>query len=98
MTKNKSVFLEVFGNKTAVRIIDFLLEHRLQDYSEEEIKKELKLSPFPTGLKILKVYGILKPTGERKGVEMLQLNEGFPIVKKIKELEMELIKIGNYVN
>ncbi|MDO8553995.1 MAG: hypothetical protein Q7S22_04265 [Candidatus Micrarchaeota archaeon] len=92
--EEKSVLIEYLGDTPLLRMIDFLLENRLFDYSKKQIIDE-------TGLSKVTFYKYWGRLIELKLVEstrtfgktvLYKLNEKNPLVKKIKELEMELIE------
>lgn len=93
--EENSVLIEYLGDTPLLRIIDFLLENRLFDYSKKQIIDE-------TGLSKVTFYKYWGRLVELKLVEstrsfgktiLYKLNEKNPLVKKIKELELELIEL-----
>lgn len=89
-----SLFLEFFGDSPMFKIIDFLLEHRLQDFTKTEIARESGVS-WATLFKYwdeLEERNIVKVTRQIGRIKLYQLNEGSPIVKELKRMEMLLIK------
>ena len=81
-TDEKSMFLEFFGDSPSFRIMDFLLEHRLQDFTKTEISKGANVSWAA-------LFNCWKNLEKHK---IVKLNESEPIVKKLKEMEMALIR------
>ena len=93
-TDEKSMFLEFFGDSPSFRIMDFLLEHRLQDFTKTEISKGANVSwaALFNCWKNLEKHKIVKLTRTVGRAKLYQLNESEPIVKKLKEMEMALIR------
>ena len=92
--EDKSVLLEYFGDTPLLRVIDFLLENRLFDYSKKQIIDETGLSKvtfykYWQRLVDLKIVDATRSFGK---TILYKLNEKNPLVKKIKELEVELIE------
>ena len=92
--ENKSLFLEFFGSNPTFKITDFLLEHRLQDFTKTEIAKGAGVS-WATLFKCwdeLEKYKIVKLIRVVGRAKLYQLNESSPIVKELKAMELALIK------
>ena len=94
MEEDKSVLIEYFGNTPLLRIIDFLLENRLFDYSKKQIIDETGLSKvtfykYWGKLVELEIVKITRSFGKTK---LYKLNEQNPVVGKIKEVELALIE------
>ena len=92
--EDKSVLLEYFGDTPLLRVIDFLLENRIFDYSKKQIIDETGLSKVT----FYKYWGrlvelkIVESTRSFGKTTLYKLNEKNPLVNKIKELELELIE------
>lgn len=92
--EDKSLLLEYFGDTPILRIIDFLLENRLFDYSKKQIIDETGLAKAT----FYKYWGklveleIIKVTRSFGKTKLYKLNEQNPIVTKIKEVELALIE------
>lgn len=90
----KSLFLQFFGDKPKFRIIDFLLDNGLQDFTKTEIAKGAGLSWAALfshwgdmeGKKIVK---LTRTVGRAK---LYQLNGKSPLVMLLKNIEMTLIR------
>jgi predicted transcriptional regulator len=92
--ENKSLFLEFFGGSPTFKVIDFLLEHRLEDFTKTEIAKGADVS-WATLFKCwdeLEKYKIVKLIRVVGRARLYQLNESSPIVKELKAMELALIK------
>lgn len=88
------VLIECLGKTPTLRMIDFLLENRLFDYSQKQIIDE-------TGLSKVTLYKywnrlveskIVEPTRSFGKTTLYRLNEKNPLVQRIKDLELELIE------
>ncbi|MBD3397697.1 hypothetical protein GF412_01035 [Candidatus Micrarchaeota archaeon] len=94
MTEDKSVLIEYLGDTPIIRIIDFLLENRLFDYSKKQIIDETGLAKatfykYWDRLVELEVVKVTRSFGKTK---LYKLNEENPVVEKIKALELSLIE------
>jgi predicted peroxiredoxin len=90
----KSLFLQFFGDKPKFRIIDFMLENRLQDFTKTEIAKGAGLSwaslfSHWDDMEKKKIVKLTRIVGRAK---LYQLNEKSHLVMLLKNLEMTLIK------
>lgn len=89
----KSLLLEFFGDTPLFRIMDFLLDNRLRDFSKKEIAEGSDVS-WATLFKYwgrLERRGIVKPTRRVGNITLYQLNEREPLVKEIKRMEILLM-------
>ena len=94
MSEEKSILIDYFGDTPIIRILDFLLENRLFDYSKKQIIDETGLAKatfykYWDRLVELEVVKITRSFGKTK---LYKLNEENPVVEKIKELELSLIE------
>lgn len=90
----KSVFLEFFGDKPKFRIIDFLLENDLRDFTKTEIAKGAGLSwaslfAHWNDMERKKIVKLTRTVGRAR---LYQLNAKSPLVMLLKNIEMTLIK------
>ena len=94
MEEEKSVLLEYLGDTPLLRIIDFLLENRLFDYSKKQIIEGTGLSKatFYKYWDRLLELGIVKVTRTFGKTKLYKLDENNPVVKKIMEVELALIE------
>jgi DNA-binding transcriptional ArsR family regulator len=93
----KSVLIEYFGDHPIIRIIDFLLENRLFDYSKKQIAEGAGIGR-PTLFKYWKKFeemNIVKVSRVFGKTKLYKLNEENPIVKKIIELDLILADIAS---
>ncbi len=92
---SESVLLEYMGDTPLLRIIDFLLENRLFDYSKKQIIDETGLAKatfYKYWERLLKA-GIVKPTRSFGKTTLYKINEQNPAVKVLKKLELALIEM-----
>ncbi|VVC04174.1 Uncharacterised protein [Candidatus Burarchaeum australiense] len=90
----KSLFLEFFGGRPFFRVVDFLLENRLQDFSKSEIARGAGVSwaTLYNHWPKLEKQGIVKATRKVGNITLYQLNESNPLVKSMKRMELALIE------
>ena len=92
MRLGESVLVEYLGNHPIVKIIDFLLENRLFDYSKKQMAEGSgigKVTLFKYWSK-LEEAGIVKVERKFGKTKLYKLDEENPVVKKIIELELAL--------
>lgn len=92
MEKGHSVLIEYLGNHPIIKIIDFLLENRLFDYSKKQIAEGSKIGKvtlFKHWNKIEEI-GIIKVSRKFGKTKLYRLNEENLVVKRIIELELVL--------
>lgn len=91
-TKDTSVLVEYFGEHPIVKIIDFLIENKLFDYSKKQIMEEVGISKatlfkyFPK----LEEAGIIKISRKFGKVKLYKINMESPIAKRIIDLGLAL--------
>jgi|SRR3989338_11008072 len=89
-----SLLLEFFGDRPFFRVVDFLLENRLQDFSKSEIARGADVS-WATLYALWPKFerqGIVKATRKVGNITLYQLNEATPLVKELKRMELALIR------
>ncbi len=89
-----TVLIEYLGNTPIIRIIDFLIENRLFDYSKKQIIDETGLAKatfYKYWGKITEI-GIAKATRSFGKTKLYRINEQSPVVQQIKKLELALIE------
>lgn len=89
-----SLFLDFFGATPQFRVIDFLLENRLGDFTKTEIAKGAGISWASLfnhwdKLEKAKIVKLTRTVGRAK---LYQLNESSPLVQKLKAMELALVK------
>ena len=91
--RKPSLFLQFIGDKPKWRVIDFLLENHLQDFTKTEIAKGANLS----WASLYQHWGdierkkIVKLTRVVGGARLYQLNEKSALVVLLKSIESTLI-------
>ena len=93
-TSRKSLFLEFFGDKPKFRIIDFMLENNLQDFTKTEIARGAGLSWASLfahwgDMEKKRIVRVTRTVGRAK---LYRLNEKSPLVLLLRNIEMTLIK------
>ena len=88
MGNEKTILVETFGSAPVIRIIDFLIDNPLSDYSKEEMIKGIGISKvtFYKYFPLLEESGIVRETRKIGKSKMYKLNEKNDVVKKLKEL------------
>lgn len=89
----KSLFVEFFGNAPIVKVLDFLIENRIFDYSKTEIARESGIgwSTLHGLWPVLKKNKIVVKTRAIGRAEMYKLNVENETVKRIIDLDKALM-------
>ena len=92
--ENKSLFVEFFGNYPIIRVLDFLIENDIFDYSKKDICRDADVSwnTLETFWKKLEEKKIVVYTRKVGKASMYKLNTKNPIVKELVELDNKLMK------
>ena len=92
---NESSFVLVMGNTPFIRVVDFLLENRLFDYSKTDIARNANVgwSTLHGMWKVLERTKIVKQTRVVGKSKMFKLNEENPIVRKLIELDAKITEL-----
>lgn len=96
MEEEKSFFIEYFGDLPRLRIIDFLIDNLVYDYSLVEIAKgagvayTTLIDLFPDLIK----KEIVKETRQVGKSKMYQLNRENPAVKVILAVDIKISELG----
>jgi len=93
--EEKSFFVEYFGDLPRIRIIDFLIDNLVYDYSLVEIAKGAKVA-YTTLMEIfpdLIQKGIVKQTRKIGKSNMYQLNKENPAVKVMLAVDMKISEL-----
>jgi len=94
MVNDKSIFLEMLGDTTELRIIDFLLDNIFTPVYKNEIIERTGLSRnsfFRVWGKFEK-YGIVKPIKQVGRATLYQLNKENEFVKWLVKTDLSLIQ------
>jgi len=89
-----SLFLQFIGDKPKWRVIDFLMENRLRDFTKTEIARGANLSWASLYQHWDEIEGkkIVKLTRVVGRAKLYQLNEKSPLVVLLKHIESTLIR------
>ena len=88
----KSLFVRFFGDAPLVRILDFLMENKLFDYTKTDIARNSGISR----VSLYKVWPafvehkIVRVTRRIGKAKLYALNEKSPIVQQLLELDLRL--------
>jgi len=90
--EDSTVFIDFFGDYPIVRVLDFLLMHRIFDYSKREIAENSDI-----GISTLNLFwgrlierGIVMETRKPGKGSLYALNQDSPIVQELIELNLRL--------
>lgn len=89
----KSLFIEIFGDYPLIRILDFLIENRVFDYSRKDIAKLSGISYNTLKElfdKLIENELIIKTRKVGKS-DMFQLNKSNPVSLKLLEIDRSLM-------
>lgn len=90
----KSVFMELFGASPTVRVLDYLLSVYPLDCSAGDIAENAQVSRTTLHYTImpdLVKNGVLSMARKLGKIKLYKLNEKNPLVKKLLEIDKELI-------
>jgi len=91
--EQKSVFIDFFGDYPIIKVLDFLIENEIFDYSKKDIAKysEVSWNTLENFFdKMIKKEIIIRTRKVGKS-EMYKLNLENPVVQKLIELDKKLI-------
>ncbi len=92
--EEKPLLLECLGDTPILRMLDFLIENRLFDYSKKQIIEETGLSKvtfYKYWGKILELK-LVMPTRSFGKATLYKINEKNQLVKHLMQLELDLIE------
>lgn len=90
--EQKSILIELFGRTPELRVIDFLLENNIFDYTKTEIARGAGITR-PTLYRFwnkLEKAGLVTETRKINRTQLYKINLESPIIKKIMEIEMKV--------
>lgn len=89
-----SLFLEFFGGTPKFRMIDFLLDNPFIGYTKKEIAEGSKVSwaSLFNHWESLEKNCVVKVVRTVGRVRLYQLNDGSPVVKQLKQMDLALMK------
>jgi len=88
----KSAFIKTFGENPFVKVIDFLIENYIFNYSKTEVAREIGISRItiePIWQNMVKQKIIIK-TKKIGNATLYKLNVENPVVVKMRELDLVL--------
>lgn len=93
MENEKSLFVQFCGEAPLIKIIDFLLENRDQDYTKADISKGslVSKSALFKHWSVLEDYGIVRVTRKFGKTKLYTLNSKSIVSKEIVKFESTLI-------
>jgi len=97
MKEDVSVLVEYFGNHPMIRIVDFLIENKIFDYSKKQIAEEVGISKatlFKYFAKLEEI-GIVTVSRRFGKTKLYKINEKNPIVKRLVELGLTLAEVAS---
>lgn len=88
----KSLFVEFLGDYPLIKVLDFLLENRIYDYTKKEISDSsgVAWSTLHTFWRDLEKFGVVKQTRTIGRATLFKLNIESPAVKQLIELDKKL--------
>lgn len=89
----KSLFVETFGDYPIIRVIDFLIENEIFDYSKKDISthSEVSWNTLEKFFNQLVKKDLVVKTRKVGKSQMYKINLENPVIKKIMELDMGLM-------
>ena len=89
---DKSVLLEYFGEHPMLRILNFLIENKIFDYSKKQMTEEVGLSKvtFLKYFKKLEELGLVSITRKFGKTKLYTLNESNPLTKQFITMDLAL--------
>jgi len=89
----KSLFIETFGDYPLIRVIDFLIENEIFDYSKKDIARhsEVSWNTLEGFFNQLIKKGLVIKTRKVGKSQMYKINLGNPVVRKIMEIDAKLM-------
>ena len=87
------MFLKVFGNYPQVKVLDFLIENDIFDYSKTQIAElsDVSFNTLETFWGRLLETGIVKASRRVGNSHMYRLNKENQVVKKLLEIDKKLM-------
>ncbi|WP_304327844.1 winged helix-turn-helix domain-containing protein [Candidatus Culexarchaeum yellowstonense] len=84
--------IKAFGNSPKLRILDYLLDYKLNDFTKKEIIEALGMSKitFYKYFKDLEDLGLVIPSRKIGRATLYRINLENPMVKLLIEYEMQL--------
>ncbi|MBI1972931.1 hypothetical protein HYS50_02920 [Candidatus Woesearchaeota archaeon] len=92
--KNETVFVEIFGDNPAIKVLDFLITFQLFDYPLTEIAKNagVSYSTLKSFWYRLVAHDIVIKTRRVGKSDLYKLNTSNPAIKQLIKLDWNFIK------
>jgi Fe2+ or Zn2+ uptake regulation protein len=90
--KQKSILIELFGHTPELRVINFLLDNNIFDYTKTEIARGAEITR-PTLYRFwdkLERAGLVAKTRKINRTQLYKINLESLIIKRIMEIEMKV--------
>ena len=93
-TKDSSLFIQFFGDYPFIRVLDFLVENDVFDYSKKDICRNAGVSwnTLETFWEQLEEMHVVIPTRKVGKATLYKLNVQNSVVKQLLELDKKLMK------
>lgn len=94
MNEEKSLFVEFFGDTPLIKVMDFLIENSIFDYTKTEIAENSGISRASL-YKIwneFEKYGLITESRKIGNATLYRLNKENPVVQKLIELDLKISK------
>ncbi|MBU0532423.1 hypothetical protein KKB44_02925 [Candidatus Micrarchaeota archaeon] len=90
----KSVFVQFLGDAPLIRVIDFLIENSIFDYTKTEIAENSRISraSLYNIWSTLERYELVTKTRKIGNTVLYKLNKENPVVQKLIELDLKISK------
>lgn len=94
MRAERSLFVQTFGDTPYIRVIDFLMENDISDFSLQDICDHLGLARNTVSkvIETLLAMKIVKYTREVGRAKMIRINRENVVVQQLIELDFKLSK------
>ncbi|MDD5148016.1 MAG: hypothetical protein PHH08_00960 [Candidatus ainarchaeum sp.] len=94
MPEDKSLFVEFFGDYPIIRVLDFLIENDIFDYSKKDIGKNANVSwnTLESFWNNLEETGVVTFTRKVGKAQMYKIDKKNSVVKQLIELDNKLMK------
>lgn len=94
--ESKSVFVEYFGDSPYIRVLDFLIQGQMFDYSMTEVARGAGVgwSAFTRTWAYLLEKNLIVQTRTIGNAKLFRLNKENPIAQKLVKIDWELTKLA----
>jgi len=88
----KSLLVEFLGDTPFIRVVDFLIENSIFDYTKTEIAENAGISraSLYNVWPMVEKYGLVKASRKIGNTILYKLNKSNPLVQKLIELDLKL--------